>query len=182
MATKTQIYQIKVTLKGSKPPIWRRLLVSSAMSLAELHYVLQTAMGWEGGHLHQFFAHDQYFGVPEPEFDMDVLDESRYTLEQMLPQEKASMIYEYDFGDGWEHKIVAEKILPPDPKIALPTCVKGKRACPPEDVGGVWGYADFLEAIKDPKHPEHEDFLEWIGDDFDPEYFDVDEVNEVLAG
>jgi hypothetical protein len=88
--------------------------------------------------------------------------------------------YEYDFGDSWEHELLVEKILPPEPGVRYPLCLKGKGACPPEDVGGVWGYDSFLEAIADPKHPEHDDMLEWVGGEFDPEAFDLDEVNEAL--
>jgi len=89
-------------------------------------------------------------------------------------------LYEYDFGDGWEHELLVEKILPAEPGVGYPRCLKGKRACPPEDVGGVWGYADFLEIMRDPNHPEHEDMLEWVGGEFDPEVFDLEEVNAEL--
>ena len=98
----------------------------------------------------------------------------------MVTSENERFLYEYDFGDSWIHEILVEKILPPEPKKRYPVCLKGKRACPPEDVGGPWGYADFLEAIRDPDHPEHEEYLEWAGEDFDPEAFDLDEVNRAL--
>ncbi|HRV94457.1 MAG TPA: plasmid pRiA4b ORF-3 family protein, partial [Anaerolineae bacterium] len=103
-----------------------------------------------------------------------------YRLNQIAPGEKTKFVYEYDFGDSWEHVILVEKILPPEPGVHYPRCIKGKRAGPPEDVGGIWGYEDFLEAIKDPKHPQHEAMLEWAGDDFDPEAFDMSGVNEAL--
>ena len=182
MAIKEKIYQIKVTLKGSKPPIWRRLLVRGSMTLPQLHDVLQVAMGWDNYHMHQFIAGGQLYGEPDPDFDLDVIDERRVTLDRLLPREKDAIVYEYDFGDGWEHKIELEKILPFDPKTTLPICIKGKRACPPEDVGGVWGYEEFLQAINDPNHPEHESYLDWVGGEFDPEYFNMDEVNAVLTG
>ncbi len=182
MAIKEKIYQLKVTLKGSKPPIWRRLLVRSSMTLPQLHNVLQMAMGWDNYHLHQFIAGGQFYGEPDPDFDMDVIDERRVKLDRLLQSEKDSIVYEYDFGDGWEHKVELEKILPFDPKATLPICTKGKRACPPEDVGGVWGYEEFLLAIKDPNHPEHESYLDWVGGEFDPEYFNMDEVNALLTG
>jgi hypothetical protein len=107
-------------------------------------------------------------------------DERKFKLNQIAPREKHKFIYEYDFGDSWEHVILVEKILSPEPGATYPECVKGRRARPPEDVGGIWGYADFLEAIRDPTHPEHESYVEWIGGEFDPEAFDLDEVNAAL--
>jgi hypothetical protein len=177
-----QIYQLKVTLKGSKPPIWRRLLVPDDVTLARLHHIIQAAMGWWDYHLHQFIVGGNYFGVPDPEyFDwIDMQDERKFKLNQIAPGEKHKFIYEYDFGDSWEHVILVEKVLPPEPGATYPSCIKGRRARPPEDVGGIWGYADFLEAIRDPSHPEHESYVEWIGGEFDPEAFDLDEVNAAL--
>lgn len=180
---KNDIYQIKVTLKGSKPPIWRRLQVPANTRLDKLHNIIQVAMGWFNAHLHQFIVDDTYIGLLHPDYDMwgaEMLDEKKYRLNQIAPGEKSRFIYEYDFGDSWEHVILVEKILPPEKGVHYPRCIKGKRACPPEDVGGIWGYADLLEAIKDPKHPELEQMLEWVGDDFDPEAFDLDETNETL--
>ena len=173
------VYQLKVTLKHSKPPIWRRLQVTADTTLYELHIVLQVAMGWTDSHLHQFIAHGQYYS--DPLFELDVIDESRARLSQLVTGIKDKFIYEYDFGDSWEHEILVEKVLTPEAKTHYPRCVKGKRACPPEDCGGVWGYEDFLEAIQDHDHPVHEDLLEWIGGEFDPEAFDVDEVNQVFT-
>ena len=186
MATKKQttadIYQIKVTLRDSKPPIWRRIQVPGDINLGKLHRILQEVMGWTDSHLHQFIVGNTYFGQPDPDYgDMyDMRDEKRVKLSQIAPAEKFKFRYEYDFGDSWEHELLVEKILPPEPGVHYPVCLKGKRACPPEDVGGVWGYPDFLEAIQNPDHPEHEDMLEWIGGEFDPEAFDLDEVNEAL--
>ena len=177
-----QIYQLKVTLKGSKPPIWRRLLVPSDVTLARLHHIIQTAMGWWDYHLHQFTVGESYFGVPDPDYDdwMDMQDERKFKLNQIAPGEKSRFLYEYDFGDSWEHVILVEKVLPPQAGATYPVCIKGRRARPPEDVGGIWGYADFLQAIRDPSHPEHEGYVEWIGGEFDPEAFDLDEVNAAL--
>ncbi|MBN1429622.1 MAG: plasmid pRiA4b ORF-3 family protein [Anaerolineae bacterium] len=175
------IYQIKITLKDSKPPIWRRLLVPGDVTLGNLHDIIQTAMGWYDCHLHQFILGGVYYGVPSDEDWYDVEDESRYKLNQIAPREKSQFTYEYDFGDSWHHIILVEKILPPDPSQDLPVCVKGKRACPPEDVGGIWGYDTFLEAINDPDHEEHDEYLEWIDDAFDPEEFDLDTINGRLS-
>jgi SOS-response transcriptional repressor LexA len=176
----SQIYQVKVTLQDSHPPIWRRILVPDNVTLEDLHFILQVAMGWTNSHLHQFIAGDAYFGVPDPDYGFEMRDERRVKLAQIVPGEGSKFRYEYDFGDGWLHTLLVEKILPPQPGQPVPACVKGKRACPPEDVGGIWGYYGFLEAIQNPDHPEHEDYLEWVGGEFDPEVFDLDEVNAAL--
>ena len=182
-ATPAHIYQIKVTLKHGKPPIWRRIQVPGDVTLAKLHRILQIVMGWADYHLHQFIVGGAYYGEPHPDYEAwgpEMHNERRVKLEQIAPGEKSKFSYEYDFGDGWEHELLVEKILPPEPGVHYPCCLKGKRACPPEDVGGIWGYADFLEAIADPDHEDHEDMLEWIGGEFDPEAFDLDEINAEL--
>jgi hypothetical protein len=180
MSSEPQIYQIKVTLCDSKPPIWRRILVPGDITLAKLHRILQAVMDWTDSHLHQFIVGEVYYGVPHPDDFVEVKSERRVRLNQVAPAEKSKFVYEYDFGDSWEHELLVEKILPPETSVRSPVCIKGRRACPPEDVGGVWGYAGFLEAIRDPNHPEHEDYLEWIGGEFDPEAFDLDEINAAL--
>ncbi|MDP9314400.1 MAG: plasmid pRiA4b ORF-3 family protein [Chloroflexota bacterium] len=180
-AASPAIYQLKVTLYDSKPPIWRRIQVPATVTLGQLHRILQVVMGWTDSHLHQFIVGDSYYGIPDPEWAREVKHEQRARLSQVAHQEKAKLIYEYDFGDDWLHDIVVEKIFPPEAGKHYPVCVKGKRACPPEDCGGIWGYASFLEAISDPSHPEHAEMLEWVGGAFDPEAFDVEEVNRQLA-
>ena len=179
---KTEIYQLKITLRGSRPPIWRRVQVRSDISLATLHWIIQEAMGWTDSHLHQFRLGEIYYGVPDQDdFGLsETKNEKTAKLNQLLSRPKAKFIYEYDFGDSWEHEVLLEKILPPDPEVRYPVCITGKRACPPEDCGGVWGYGDFLAAIQNPDHPEHEELLEWIGGSFDPEAFDVEDVNRAL--
>jgi len=180
-AGSTTVYQIKVTLENSKPPIWRRLLVPANLTLGDLHYILQIAMGWTDSHLHQFKVGEKVYGVPHPRMEW-TLDEDRIELAQIIPGEKSRFRYEYDFGDSWTHLILVEKILPAEPGKTYPICLTGKRNCPPEDCGGVWGFADFVDAMADPKHPEHESLKEWHGEDFDPEAFDLDEVNRMLTG
>lgn len=181
--TEAPIYQIKVTLNGSKPPIWRRILVPGDVTLAQLHRILQVVMGWYDCHLHQFIVGQVYYGVPDPDYDgfLEMRDESRVTLSQIAPREKLRFRYEYDFGDSWEHLLVVEKIRPPAPDQRYPVCLAGQRACPPEDVGGIWGYYEFLAALQDPQHPEHDSYREWIGGEFDPEAFDLDAVNAALG-
>ena len=183
MATKQSrsIYQIKISLIGAKPPIWRTVLVPSSLKLASFHEVIQLAMGWTNSHLHQFIANNIFYGIPEEDFGMETEDETKYKLSQLLSKEKDTITYEYDFGDSWEHKILLEKILPDDGKSVLPVCIKGKRACPPEDCGGIWGYEELLETISNPKHTDHDDMLEWLGGEFDPEEFDLEEINGDLA-
>jgi len=178
----TSIYQIKVTLNDSKPPIWRRILAPDTITLHQLHTILQTVMGWADYHLHMFTINGQIYGNPEDdEFGhMGTKNESRFKLNQLVGREGFKFRYEYDFGDGWLHDLVVEKILPAEEGMRYPVCVTGKRACPPEDSGGIWGYEEMLEAIANRKHPEHDRYLEWIGENFDPERFDLNEVNESL--
>jgi hypothetical protein len=175
-----QIFQLKITLKGSKPPIWRRVMVPGKFSLYKLHQVIQIAMGWTDSHLHQFIIDDEYYSIPSPDDWEPVIDERRYAVSRIARHEKSKFVYQYDFGDSWEHDILVEKILPAETDSKYPLCLKGKRACPPEDVGGIWGYEDFLEAIGDPGHEQHDSYLEWVDDEFDPEEFNLDEINQAL--
>lgn len=173
------IYQLKVALQDIKPSIWRRIEVPSDTTLYLLHRTIQGAMGWTNSHLNQFITRDgEYYGIPSDDAFYDVTDERKIKIGHVLHKEKDSMYYEYDFGDGWNHKVVLEKILESEKGRTYPRLVKGKSACPPEDCGGVWGYADLVETLKNPKHPEHEDMLEWLeiesGDEFNPEAFDLE--------
>ena len=179
-ATTRVMYQIKVTLKGSKPPIWRRMQITSDTTLVQFHRIVQCVMGWDGSHLYQFVIGGIAYGDPGMVGEWDIEDARTAPLAALVRGEKSKFLYEYDFGDSWEHELLVEKILPLDEGKRYPVCLTGKRACPPEDCGGVWGYASFLEAIHDPEHPEHEEMLEWIGGEFDPEAFDRDEVNVAL--
>jgi len=187
MSTSKTVYQIKVTLMGSKPPVWRRFLVADTTTLNRLHDILQIVMGWTNSHLHMFTINGQIYGDPEDDEygDLGTKNEARFKLNQVAGREGSKFRYEYDFGDSWEHELILEKILPADPstgsgRMRYPLCVVGKRACPPEDVGGVWGYKRFLEAMADPENPEHDEYVQWIGGEFDPEHFDLDEVNDRL--
>lgn len=180
----TQIYQVKITLNGSQPAIWRKLLIPSDILLSVFHNIIQIAMGWENSHLHQFIK-DEIFYLPKMADDifwddLDSVDYKKMKVSDLLKKEKEKIVYEYDFGDSWEHEIVLEKVLPVDNNQAYPFCLGGKKACPPEDCGGVWGYESMLQVIKDPEHQEHEDMIEWLGEDFDPAYFNAAEVNAVF--
>jgi hypothetical protein len=180
-------YQLRVTLLGVRPPIWRRVLVPPDESAEYLHEVIQTAMGWYDSHLHQFLLGERpnYISVeppdPENEGDHPTLDSRRIPIRALLQRGGGRALYNYDFGDDWMHEVVLEKEVPLEKGGLLPQCVVGKRACPPEDCGGVYGYADIVRMLKDPKfEPEsssREELLEWLGDEFDPEAFDVERVN-----
>jgi hypothetical protein len=180
-----EIYQIKVTLRGTTPPVWRRLLVPSDMTLGKLHQVLQIAMGWWDCHLHDFRIGEEHFGMPDPDEDPmglpPTINERTVRLFNVLGGRGAKAIYTYDFGDTWEHTVAVEKVLPPDPGVAYPMCTGGRRRCPPEDCGGPYGYHNLLKTLGDPANEEHESMLEWVGGSFDPEAFSVEEVNQRLA-
>ena len=178
------IYQIKIALNDTHPPIWRRIQVPDNITLLKLHDILQIVMGWKDNHLHMFrvggsiYANpaDEEYGEPGTE------NETRYKLSQVIQREGQQFSYEYDFGDSWDHTLLVEKIMPPRAGVRYPVCLKGKRACPPEDVGGVWAYENFLEAIRDPDHREHQEYLAWVGGEFDPDAFNLEEVNTRLRG
>ena len=174
-ADPTTLIQFKISLLDIKPAIWRRIQVPNG-TLADLHEYIQAAFGWENYHLHQFEIDGVEYGQPAlagDDFDMDFEDETDVLLSKLLPKSsrKARWIYEYDFGDGWRHEVLFEGFPPNDPKAKSPLCLEGERACPPEDCGGPWGYGDYLAAIADPQHEQHEEMLEWRGP-FDPEAFD----------
>jgi len=184
-APSAPIYQIKLTLKGSKPAIWRRVLVPADIPLDFLDHLIQAAMGWTNSHLHQFIigtgAATRYLGSHEydlPEFEIE--DETEFSLANLAPAPKNKFQYEYDLGDSWLHEILVEKILPPDPAMRHPVCTAGKNACPPEDCGGIYGYYDVLKALADPKHLDHDSWSEWMNRDFDPAEFSMDAVNSKL--
>ena len=173
-----KLYQFKITLKGIKPAIWRRIQVKDC-TLDKLHEHIQTAMGWTNSHLHQFEIGGVRYGDPELiyegwEDEEPPVNSLRTKVSKIVPADgkRFRFKYEYDFGDGWEHEVLFEGFLPAEKGIRYPLCVEGERACPPEDVGGIYGYADYLEAMADPKHEEHESFMEWSGP-FDPEAFDA---------
>jgi hypothetical protein len=174
-----RVYQLKITLKDVRPPIWRRVLVADG-TLEDLHDVIQDAMGWQDSHLHSFTIAGETYSDPETAFELEMGIARETLLSDVLTREKMKFTYLYDFGDDWAHDIVVEKVLPREEGQEVPVCLKGKRACPPEDVGGPWGYMDYAEAIRDPKHERHDELLDWSGP-FDPEAFDLDEINKTLS-
>jgi len=185
MAKKIQpekVYQLHISLKHSKPKIWRRFLVTEDTTLEKLHKIIQEVMGWEDYHLHEFTIGEKRYGMPDEEWDNDVENEKKVKIGELNLVEKQKIEYVYDFGDHWEHEIKVEKILPFDSAVKYPKCLDGKLACPPEDCGSIWGYDELFELSELPKdelNEEDSDRLEWLGD-YDFEHFSVDEVNAVL--
>jgi hypothetical protein len=178
------VYQLKITLLGIEPPIWRRIQVPNTLLLCCLHDALQAVLGWTDSHLHQFVKDGTYWSDPgwyEDYDDIEVIDESRVRIGRVLKIEGESVRYDYDFGDNWQHEVVLEKILPTPAVRPSPRCLGGERHRPPEDVGGTSGYEEFLVVIFDPTHEEYEHYVGWAGGSFHPEEFDLKAVNEVLS-
>lgn len=187
-----QVYQIKVTLKEIKPAIWRRLLIPSNITFNKLHKIIQAAFGWQDYHLFNFDFKDTVVCIPDPDYgpgelygDVVELNAKREKIDRLL-LDRRRCVYTYDFGDNWEHEIVLEDVIAAEEGTKYPVCIEGARHRPPEDVGGVPGYENFLKIINDPKHPEHDNYLLWAKKDtggrkFDPEYFYINEINKVLV-
>jgi hypothetical protein len=174
-----QFFQIKITLNDIKPPIWRRILVAPEIKLDKLHDVLQIVMGWTNSHLHQFKT--PLGDIADPAFELEEAKSSKKTtLQSVLPGPNSHIIYEYDFGDSWEHQILLENVVELDDPV-LAVCLEGARAYPPEDCGGPWDYANLCTILKNPRHPEYKSMNEWLGFRFDPEAFDVEAINKQLA-
>ena len=176
------ILQVRIELRGTKPKVWRRVLVPQTITLVKLHLVIQAAFGWGHSHLHEFIAgHGERYGSADPMYDAPgSINSENVRLTTVL--RTSTLSYVYDFGDYWDHRITVEKTHPADPLMALPLCIAGAGATPPEDCGGVPGYAEFVRAMADSNDPEHEHFVEWIGaDTWEPAVFDSTEANDRLA-
>ena len=158
-------------LKGVKPAVWRRIAVPGTIKLSKLHQILLAAMGWQGGHLHEFIFADAMYGETEVEMEPGVEDESRVSLIKAMDGSN-SFTWVYDYGDYWEHKIKFERIVDLGVPLNTAMCITGRNPCPPEDVGGTPGYAEFLDAIGDSANPDHQTMLQWCGGAFDPSAFD----------
>jgi Plasmid pRiA4b ORF-3-like protein len=178
----SSVYRLKFTLIGIKPPIWRRIQVPGSIKLCCLHSALQVVMGWTDSHLHQFKKDGKNWGFVQLYEDetFDVTDEDGVTVAEVLKFKGDSMIYQYDFGDDWRHEVVLEKIFPAEGAANRPVCLGGERPCPPENVGGVRGYQEFLEVIFDPKHEDYDQMVRWAGGHFQDE-FDMKQVNKTLS-
>jgi hypothetical protein len=177
------MYQIKVTLLDSDPPIWRRLRVPGDFSLARLDLVIQSAMGWTNSHAHMFAAGAVLYGDPDQDWDDKVQDERKVRLATIAKAPGATLIYEYDMGDSWRHEVTVEEVAA-TVGAGVPLCLAGERACPPEDCGGIDGYYDMLERLRDPASDDYEETRAWIedatGGPFDPNAFDLKAVNRAL--
>ncbi|MEA3505735.1 MAG: plasmid pRiA4b ORF-3 family protein [Bacteroidota bacterium] len=177
-----KIYQIKISLKGIQPLIWRRLYIHSGILLSDFHKMIQTVMGWTNSYPHQFIKNKKYYVVPSDNFGDDVsnIDYRDYKVLNLLKKEGDTIIYEYDLGDGWVHEILLEKMSEVNPHSAYPICDNGEMNCPPEGCGGVDGYKDLLEIITNSGHEEYVETIRWLGPGFDPTYFCYSDKNEML--
>jgi hypothetical protein len=177
------VHRVKITMRGARPPIWRRLEVPSQITLQQLHHVIQQAFGWQGHHLWVFATDNGEFGMPDRELGHRSAAATK--LDEVAPRAADRLGYTYDFGDDWEHDITVEDVLLAEPGLAYPRCVAGRRACPPEDCGGMWGYEELMEILADPCHEEHADRVEWLGLDsageFDPALFSLEQTNKQLS-
>jgi len=177
-----QVHQFKISLKGIRPPIWREIQVPGTYTFWDFHVAIQDAMGWQDYHLHEFellkpsTGLKVNIGIPDEDFGRKVLPGWTQKIADYFSSENRAASYLYDFGDDWEHQIELQKIIPKKRGISYLVCTNGKRACPPEDCGGIWGYEELLKIIKDPTHEEYEEIMEWLGGKFDPEYFEARKV------
>lgn len=178
------VHRLKITLRSIRPPIWRRVEVDSTLTLYELSAVLEAAIGWLGGHLHAYEADGITYELPDEDssFRRPTVDERKARLNKVLPHVGAKMRFDYDVGDGWSHDIIVEAVEPAHADIDYPQCLSGKRACPPDDCGGPWGYSELLDILANPKHPEYAERLEWLGGSYNPEAFDANETTETMRG
>ena len=188
MAKKTskpkQIYQLEIWLDEIEPRIWRKFEVPSDIRLDKLHEVIQTVMGWTDSHLHSFTVGNDEYGMPDLNdemYDDDMVDETKARLTDLVTRPKDRFNYTYDFGDNWEHIVELIEIKDPQPKVKYPVCLAGERACPPEDCGGPWSYPDFVKTVQGKNTKQRREFIEWLGYEFDPEKFDIDQVNDMLS-
>jgi hypothetical protein len=174
---------LRIELLGIKPLIWRRIRVDRSVTFKQLHEILQIALGWQDSHLHEFRVGKLLLGikgVDELDARERVQDEDNWSLEDLLGTGVSEFEYVYDFGDDWGHRIVLEPATRSGVPGPSPLCLAGENACPPEDVGGPHRYPEFLKAIADPTHEEHESYLRWIGGVWDPKGFDLNRVNRDL--
>ena len=175
------VHTLRMTLRGIRPAVWRRIVVRSETPLPKFARMLEAAMGWEGYHLHMFDVGGVMFGPPDEDFDY-MIDERSATVKHLLPRVKSKLRWDYDFGDGWEHDVVVESIESPEDGNRYPVCLAGKRACPPENIGGVPGYQKLLRVLADPNDPEHDHIASWSPEGFDPASFDPKAANRKLRG
>jgi hypothetical protein len=182
LETRAAVYRVKITIIDIEPAVWRRVLLPADTTLAEFHEVIQGAFGWWNYHLHQYTVDGQHVGVPDPEYAEELppmKNEQFVALRDIRGARK--IVYEYDFGDSWEHAIEVENVAAPsEPRVAFATCIAGARARPPEDCGGASGYQRLREILANPQHEEYREMKTWVGRKYDPEKFDLAEINRAL--
>ena len=178
----TAIARLKVTLDHVEPKVLRRIEVPADIKLDRLHLTLQAALGWTDSHLYEIRAKDVRFGLPDPEWPDGPLDARKARLIDVLEDAGIKTLrYLYDFGDGWEHTIKIDRLTDPEPNVACPRLIEAAGRCPPEDVGGPWGYGELIEALQDPHHERHAEMREWVGEEFDPQQFDAEALKADVA-
>lgn len=181
------IYKIKISLIRSKPLIWRTVLIEDNTTMYDLHKIIQTSMGWTNSHLHQFTTNDEksytkfYADLADDFAENDLLYYEGMVVSDFMKTPGDNLLYEYDWGDGWNHLLLLEAIEVPKPYIRYPVCIDGRRNCPPEDVGGLGGFYNFLRIIKNPSHPEYRSYLRWVGGYYDADELDLFNVNRILS-
>ncbi len=183
MGRSAQVLQLKVTLVETSPAIWRQIQISSDCTFWGLHVAIQDAMGWTDSHLHMFElagkrgSKAHCFGIPDDDGDLEVRPGWEFSVSKFLKAKGDKARYLYDFGDCWDHDVILEELLPALPKTAYPRCIAGERRCPPEDCGGVYGFENFLKIMKNRRHKEHKEMVDWAGGEFDPEEFNAADVH-----
>lgn len=176
-------YRLLVKLEASEPTVWRLISVPGQMTLADLDRIIQAAMGWTNSHMHLFVIDGNLYGLPDDEWidDKPVLPDDEFTLDEVLGKSTQSFLHEYDLGDGWHHDVTVQAVeLADEDRNGWPMCLAGANACPPEDVGGLGGYEEFLQAISDPSHDQHDAMRRWCGGLFDPKGFDLNSANRAI--
>jgi hypothetical protein len=179
VTVKTKIFELEIVLAEVEPLVRRRVQVPGEVDLAVLHEVVQSAMGWTNSHLHEFEIAGSRYGIPDPDWGTQLVDETKGKLFRLVKRGDR-FGYLYDFGDNWAHHLSVDKVIAAEPGVRYPRCIAGQGACPPENVGGPWGYEEFQAALSDPSHPEHDERLEWAGGPFDPQHFDLEEADRAL--
>lgn len=173
-----KILELKITLNNIRPPIYRKIQVPDFYTFHQLHHLIQLAFEWENIHMYTFFDKDSEISAFEDDFsERQPGDAKKIKLKERFKSLKDRLLYVYDFGDNWEHTVELEKVLDADPSKRYPACISGQRNAPPEDVEGAFGFEDFVEAMNDMKHPQHDDFIEWYGRFFDEMAFSKSKIN-----
>jgi hypothetical protein len=176
----SSIYKLRINLIDSLPPVWRNFYVKSDIVLSDLHHIIQIVMGWDSTHMNQFIHNQTFYGMPDPYDELETIDYRNIKLEDLLSKEGDQMIYEYDFGDNWEHRLTLKGVITDTNFPQIPYCEKGEKACPPEDCGGIPGYENLIRILSNTKNQEYEDMIMWLGREYDPNEFNLSIINSKL--